>query len=166
MKTPNKEKSADGFDVPHSELDAAVSYTPAVDLQSLLPKLIPRIHLGLLLPIGRVNGAAGAAAIAVEKVNADESLLSGYVLEYSWSDSGCSARKALTAMGELLRGNSRIDAVIGPGCSSACKVTSHLSAGQGIPQISHSCTSPDLSNKDEYELVRSVAKNFSCALLP
>ena len=56
-------------------------------------------------------------------------------------------------MGELLGGESRIDAVIGPGCSSVCEVTSYLSAGQGIPQLSFSCTSPTLSAKKEFELV-------------
>ena len=38
------------------------------------------------------------------------------VLKFSWADSGCSAKQGLKAMGELLRGRSRIDAVIGPGC--------------------------------------------------
>ena len=57
---------------------------------------------------------AGAAALAVEMVNADKTLLPGRVLQYSFADSGCSAQRALTAMGELL-GESRINAVIGPG---------------------------------------------------
>ena len=42
--------------------------------------------------------------------------------------------------------------MIGPGCSSACEVTALLSAGQNIPQISYSCTSPTLSDKDKYPL--------------
>ena len=79
---------------------------------------------------------AGAAALAVERVNADNTLLAGRVLEYSWADSGCSATQGLKALGKLLGGKSRINAVIGPGCSTACEVTSHLSAGQDIPQIS------------------------------
>ena len=81
---------------------------------------------------------AGAAALAVERVNADKNLLPGRVLEYSWADSGCSAKQGLKAMGELLGGESRISAVIGPGCSSACEVTSQLTAEQDIPQIFYS----------------------------
>ena len=116
------------------------------------------VHFALLMPMsGSWDGGkrvAGAAALAVERVNADEALLPGRQLEYSWADSGCSAQQGLAAMGELLGGASRVDAVIGPGCSSACEVTSYLSEGQGIPQISYSCTAGSLSNKDQHPLVR------------
>ena len=95
---------------------------------------------------------AGAAALAVEEVNADTSLFPGRVLEYSWADSGCSPKQGLVAMGKLL-GLREISAVIGPACSSACEVTSFLSSGYEIPQISWGCTSPTLSNKNEYGLV-------------
>ena len=95
---------------------------------------------------------AGAAALAVERVNADKTLLPGRVLEYSWADSGCSAKQGLAAMGKLLQDDNRISAVIGPACSSACKVTSYLSGGQQVPQISWGCTSAALSNKAEYGL--------------
>ena len=102
------------------------------------------VHFALLIPIqGSWAGGSqivGAPALAVATVNADKNLLPGRVLEYSFADSGCSAKQGLMALGELLRGKSRIDAVIGPGCSSACRVTSHLLAGQGIPQLSYSCT--------------------------
>ena len=85
---------------------------------------------------------AGAAELAVKTVNADKTLLPGRVLSYSWADSGCTKRQALSVMGRLLgEGDSHIDAVIGPGCSPACEVTSHLSSGQNIPQISYSCKS-------------------------
>ena len=100
---------------------------------------------------------AGAAALAVERVNANKSLLPGRRLEYSWADSGCSAQQGLAAMGELLGGASRVDAVIGPGCSSACEATSYLAGGQGTPQISYGCTASSLSNKEEHRLVRPCA---------
>ena len=55
-------------------------------------------------------------------------------------------------MGKLLARESRINAVIGPGgCSSACEVTGYLSGGQEIPQISWGCTSPTLSDKEDYK---------------
>ena len=100
---------------------------------------------------------AGAAALAVERVNANKDLLPLRRLEYSWADSGCSAGQGLAAMGELLRGTSRVDAVIGPACSSACEVTSYLSGGQSIPQISYGCTAVSLSNKKKYRLVSPFA---------
>lgn len=64
---------------------------------------------------------------------------------YRWADSGCSEKEALQALGNI-QAEGKIDAIIGPRCSAACLVTSHLAAGQGIPQISPSCTSPDLSS--------------------
>ena len=115
------------------------------------------IHFALLIPFsGSWNvghrGIAGAAPLAVEKINANKALLPGRWLEYSWADSGCSAQKGLAAIGELLRGASKVSAVVGPACSSACEVTSYL-AGD-LPQISWGCASPKLSNKDQYRLVR------------
>ena len=100
---------------------------------------------------------AGAAALAVERVNADKTLLPGRRLEYGWADSGCSAQEGLEAMGELLGGASTVDAVIGPGCSAACEVTSYLSGGQKIPQISWGCLASSLSNKEKYHLVRPLS---------
>ena len=116
------------------------------------------IHFALLIPFsGSWNighRIAGAATLAVKRINADKALLPGRRLEYSWADSGCSAEQGLVAMGELLRGASKVSAVIGPACSSACEVTSYLAGGQKIPEISWGCASPTLSNKDQYRLVR------------
>ena len=115
------------------------------------------VHLALFWPMtGSWAGGrqiAGAAALAVERANADQNLLA--VLTYNWTDSGCSAKQGLQALGQFLADKRiRVDAVIGPGCSSACEVTSHLAGGQGIPQISWGCTSPTLSDKNDYPLVR------------
>ena len=87
------------------------------------------------------------------------------LLQYSWADSGCSAQQGLAAIGELLGGASRVDAVIGPGCSSACEMTSYLSGGQGIPQISWGCTASSLSNKENHRLVRPCYPPYHCALI-
>ena len=99
------------------------------------------IRFALLLPMsGSWRGGpqiAGAAALAVEKVNADATLLPGRRLEYSWADSGCSAKQGLAAMGELATRARVPDALIGPGCSAACEVTSYLAGGRNIPQISY-----------------------------
>ena len=84
------------------------------------------IHLALLSPLAGVwvLRGVGAAALAVEQVNANKTLLPGHALQYSWADSGCSAKQGLKAMGQLLGSATSIYAVIGPGCSSACEVTS------------------------------------------
>ena len=69
---------------------------------------------------------AGAAALAVERVNADETLLAGRVLEFDWADAGCSAKKGLVAIGELMGGASNIAAVIGPGCRQTTHQLQHM----------------------------------------
>ena len=75
---------------------------------------------------------AGAAVLAVERVNADETLLlPNYKLEYSWANSGCTAKQALVALGKLQAASRAEPAgamylAIGPGCSEACEVTRHM----------------------------------------
>ena len=65
---------------------------------------------------------AGAAALAVHRINDDEKLLPNRLLEYSWEDSGCSASQGLKAMGKMILGSPHtIHAVIGPGCSDGTK---------------------------------------------
>ena len=89
-----------------------------------------RVHLAVLWPTsGAWAGGlriAGAAALAIESVNSAKDLLPRHVLEYSWANSGCSAKQGLVAMGEVLGLGHRIDAVIGPGCSAACTVTGRI----------------------------------------
>ena len=111
------------------------------------------IRIALLLSI--LNGSskiAGAAALAIERVNTDKALLPGRKLEFSWADSGRTASQGLAAMGEVLSkagvdadGKSRVNAVIGPGYSEACEVVSYLAGGWNIPQISY-------GNKPFFEL--------------
>ena len=108
---------------------------------------------------------AGAAALAVKTVNADKTLLPERRLEYSWADSGCSGPQGLVAMGKLLGEASSVDAVIGPGCSSACEATSYLSAGQNRAQISYSCTAISLTDKGRHHLVRLSSLVSRCALI-
>ena len=63
---------------------------------------------------------AGAAALAVERVNANKALLAGHWLDYSSADSGCSAKQGLLAIGELLGGANTVNAVIGPFSHQTC----------------------------------------------
>ena len=130
----------------------------------MLPK---RLQLALLIPAtGSWQGAftiAGAAALAIERVNQDDTLLPGWSLEYDWQDSGCSAAQALTALAELegrtLRrtgGKARFGPVIGPGCSSACIMTAGYAVAHNQPQISYSCTDDTLSDKSKYPLVNPM----------
>ena len=114
------------------------------------------VHLALLVPVTGlwVFNGAGAAPLAVAQVNADRALLPGRRLEYTWDNSGCSAKQGLAAMGKLLGGARRVDAVIGPGCATACSATSYLCQGQNLPQVSFGCEATEFSAKDDHPLVR------------
>ena len=90
---------------------------PVLAFQHVLCLADEPIHFALLIPFsGLWDGGkriAGAAALAVERINSDNVMLPGHMLEYHWADSGCSAQQGLVAMGELLGGANRVDAVIG-----------------------------------------------------
>ena len=55
---------------------------------------------------------AGAASLAVERINRDASLLGGKTVEYIPLDGGCNASQSLAALTKL---DARIGAIIGPG---------------------------------------------------
>ena len=58
--------------------------------------------------------AYAALSLAVNRVNADQSLLPGYTLKFMWRDSGCSASKAVKAFVGLEE--EKMDVLIGPAC--------------------------------------------------
>ena len=133
-----------------------------------LQNLHPQMSLHSI--VGSINSSYLDRAIRVseqidiEKILKERKQAAGH-LQYNWADSGCSAQQGLVAMGELLGRASRVDAVIGPGCSSACEVTSYLSSGQDLPQISWGCAASSLSNKEKYRLVRLPAVVSSVNML-
>jgi hypothetical protein len=76
------------------------------------------LKIGLLLPItgswkaGRT--IPGAAALAVQAINADPSLLGGMRVELTFEDVGCRTYQAVTGVQNLLS-DTKIDAIFGPG---------------------------------------------------
>ena len=95
----------------------------------------------------------GAVALAVEDVNNNPDLLKGKRLEYVWADDGCNRQMSLVGFIDMLGTGPRvIDGLIGPGCAKGCEVTQTLARAKNIPQISATCASPSLSNKDEFPL--------------
>ena len=76
------------------------------------------LMLGLLLPVsgswttGRT--IAGAAALAVKRINDDAGLLGGMRVEYTWTDVGCRPYKAVEGTLKFMA-DPKIDGIIGPG---------------------------------------------------
>ena len=80
--------------------------------------------LGLLLPVTKSwtgHHIAGAAALAIQRINADSSLLGGMRVEYAWADAGCGVKSGVDALAMLL-GSNRLDAVIGPGAHASASL--------------------------------------------
>jgi ABC-type branched-subunit amino acid transport system substrate-binding protein len=95
----------------------------------------------------------GAALLAIAEVNRRADELGSKALEYAVVDGGCSASNSAAALSSLLFGD-RLDALIGPGCSTGCESTAFTTAGLNIPQISYGCTSESLADSTKYPTVR------------
>ena len=112
-------------------------------------------HLAVLVPTASSwpegRASIGAIALAINAVNTQGFDLGS--LSYSWVEVDCDRSKSLAALSRMLE-EGPVDAVIGPDCSLACESTGILTAGRNIAQISYSCSSTDLSDKDTYPTVR------------
>ena len=79
------------------------------------------VRLGIVLPIsGSWSGGrtiAGAASLAIDRINRDASLLKGKMVDYTLVDGGCNATQGLKATTKLLE-DADVVAIIGPGALS------------------------------------------------
>ena len=123
------------------------------------------LHLAVLIPTSSYwpegRAAVGAISLAVETVNADN-MLGGKELTFSWKQIPCSPPAAMNALTAMLQ-EGPVDAVIGPDCSSACESTAMLTRGLRLAQVSYSCSSIGLSNKDNYPTVSPTTCPQACA---
>ena len=118
---------------------------------------------------------APTVPVAIEDLNGTP-LLHGYTLKYIWKNSACSPGTALKEMTNLL--SEGIDLLLGPSCSICCEPTQLLASTINLAQVKHyldpsslfrsssrhlflqvsySCTSGTLSDKNLYPtFVRTV----------
>ena len=79
------------------------------------------LKIGLLLALSGPWKAGrtipGAAALAVQAINADPSLLGGMRVEFVFEDVGCGTYAAVSGVQKLLS-DPKIDAIFGPGMES------------------------------------------------
>ncbi len=121
------------------------------------------LHLAVLVPTASSwpegRASIGAIALAVDAANAHAGQIGSVravradKVAYSWREVDCQPSAALAALTRILE-ERPVDAVIGPDCSAACESTAILTAGLDIPQISYSCSSIPLSDKETYPTVR------------
>jgi ABC-type branched-subunit amino acid transport system substrate-binding protein len=106
--------------------------------------------------------------MALEEINADPALLPDTVLVGVTADDACTKSGGITAplsqCGPLSEAtgctDKYFDVIVGSGCSSSCQATARLAEAWEVPQVSWACTSPSLSNTNEYPwFVRAVSSN-------
>ena len=118
------------------------------------------LRLAVLIPTRASSpgkrASIGAVALAAAAVNDPAaSVLSGKKLEYVVTSVRCDSSDATAAVSRMLE-QGPVNAVIGPDCSAACESSAFLTAGRNIAQISYSCLSAVLSDKEKYPTVHSL----------
>ena len=107
------------------------------------------IKIGMLSPeTGPIAqfapGFAGAAAIAMDEVNAENP---GFVFELITVDSGCDGTQAATAAQSLV--DAGVSAIVGAACSGATIGAIAVAAPAGVPMVSYASTSPAITSADD-----------------
>ena len=117
------------------------------------------IHVAVLLPTALSWAAGRASAGAISLAVADANEMFPVKLSYNWQEVDCDATQATAAISRMLQ-DDKLDAVIGPDCEAACESSAYLTAGRDLTQISYSCCSDLLSNKETYPTVQPLPLAF------
>lgn len=99
-------------------------------------------------PLGKT--IAGAVTLAIEKLNADETLLPNRTVEFVWNDTQCNVKYGLKEAVDFWRYQDPLHVIIGGACSIVCEPVGLLAAVWEIPMVSWGCSSHILSDKKEY----------------
>jgi hypothetical protein len=105
--------------------------------------------------------SAGAISLAI--ADANEKFLRK--LSYVWEQVDCDGTQATAAIGRMMQAGI-VDAVIGPDCEVSCEPSGAFTAGYNIAQISYSCSSDLLSDKNKYPTVSPRHASHSPLLSP
>ncbi|XP_077987402.1 atrial natriuretic peptide receptor 1-like [Glandiceps talaboti] len=112
-----------------------------------------------VVPFNSLRVGPGAL-IAVDKVNADPTLLPGHTLTYDVLDTHCNAINTLGKTVDMIT-TANYSAFIGPLCSPVCRLTARLAVYYNIPTFSGICSSNEMLNKNEFTtLVRTFGPQF------
>ena len=113
---------------------------------------VQEISIGFLHPgfskAFKLNNIKGGLVKVLDDINNSDTILNGTRLNIKLADSGCDERMAIGAAVDLY--NEGVKALVGPACSVCCLSAGLLSTSKKIPMISYSCSSIELSNKDNY----------------
>jgi len=116
------------------------------------------IKLGVPIPWSGNNWNAGprfaaGITVAVNRINADPTLLPGYNVTFVWGDSQCEEKTTLGVLSRMFmnkNGELPVHALIGPACSDGCRSGSFLLDNWNIPMVSYGCAAGFLSKTSIY----------------
>ena len=109
---------------------------------------------------------AAAVPIAIEEINLNQTLTGGLRLGFKFGgDPACAVKESLRSL-SLLLDSYEIDAIIGPGCSAGCEPTALLTGSNDIFQVSHSCATATLSNKEVYPTFARLVASDTLKVVP
>ncbi len=113
------------------------------------------IHLGFMgiymnsprAPPFGFDRLGSAFFIALDTIKMNNSILRNYNFTYTIANEGCLPKKGIEAGAHLIR-DEKVDAVIGPVCSTVGVLTGYLGSYHNVPIIAYGGSSIELSNKE------------------
>ncbi|KAL2102510.1 hypothetical protein ACEWY4_001678 [Coilia grayii] len=131
-----------------------------------------RLNLGFLAPLNvsypfSARRLGAAAMLAVEKVNANPSILGNLSFDITFVDTRCDAKASLSSLIHL-HWTRNISALFGPPCPEEAEVTGLLASSWNIPMFGFVGQSPKMDNAaiyDTYVKVVPPLKRIGAVLL-
>ncbi|CAI8012114.1 Gamma-aminobutyric acid type B receptor subunit 1 [Geodia barretti] len=123
-------------------------YPPVNDTDDLTD-----IYFALMLSFGGDYVSIGAlpgVQIALDYINSEPSILPGYSLHYTLTDSQCNRSMALESLFKQLSSEHVKLGLVGSGCSVATEPTAEISQFFNIPQVSCVSSSSELKNRNRF----------------
>eukprot|EP00106_Octopus_bimaculoides_P019021 XP_014786463.1 PREDICTED: atrial natriuretic peptide receptor 1-like [Octopus bimaculoides] len=121
------------------------------------------IRLGLMFPWTHLrlgwDRSASAVSLAIKKAK-EASLLNNIDISLHYRDDKCNAKQGVGNL-VLLRDKDRVDAVIGPPCSTSTKSAGLLSSFWNLPMFTHASTDPVLVDKKVFSTLVRIAPTLN-----
>ena len=98
-----------------------------------------------------------ALTIAFDEVNQNDAILPKHTLKFLVAYDNCHPAEGLDAMIRLVQ-EDKVDAIIGPSCSTSALTIAYLASSWNVPMIGYVGRNPSLTNKEEYPTyIRSIS---------
>jgi gamma-aminobutyric acid type B receptor len=120
------------------------------------------LYFALVLSFGgsyKSIGALPGVQIALDYINSERSILPGYSLHYTLTDSQCDRSTAIRSYFTQMTNPPTKVGWVGSGCSPATEPTAELTQYHNIAQVSCISSSPDLYNRQRFRYYFQLLSN-------